>query len=107
MTIFRNFVNQSHRFMAIFSNLINQGVTSHSKIKTFRYFKLRSSALAKTRSTTHTREYGLKRIKVAMKVLEESKNEFPETAKFIDDRLELECSGENITAEEVVRFLHA
>ena len=34
MTIFRNFVNQSHRFMAIFSNLINQAVTSHSKIKT-------------------------------------------------------------------------
>ena len=42
-----------------------------------------------------------------MKVLEESKNEFPETAEFIDDRLELECSGENITVEEVVRFLHA
>ena len=44
MTIFRNFKNQSHRFMTIFNNLSNQGVASHSKIKTLRYFRLRSSA---------------------------------------------------------------
>ena len=37
--------------MTIFSNLSNQGVTSHSKIKTLRYFRLRSSALA--RNTAH------------------------------------------------------
>ena len=43
MTIFRNFKNQSHRFMTIFNNLSNQGVASHSKIKTLRYFRLRSS----------------------------------------------------------------
>ena len=42
--MFKNFKNQSHRFMAIFSNLINQGSTSHSKIKTLRYFRLKSSA---------------------------------------------------------------
>ena len=36
--------NESHRFMTIFSNLINQGVASHSKIKTLRYSRLRSSA---------------------------------------------------------------
>ena len=33
MATFRNFKNQSHHFMTIFSNLSNQGVTSHSKIK--------------------------------------------------------------------------
>ena len=46
IAIFRNFKNQSQRFMAIFRNFINQGVTNHSKIKTLRYFRLRSSALA-------------------------------------------------------------
>ena len=45
MTTFRNFKNQSHFFMTIFSNLSNQGVASHSKIKTLGYFRLRSSAL--------------------------------------------------------------
>ena len=54
MTIFKNFKNQSHRFMTIFSNFINQGLTSRSKIKTLRYFRLRSSALA--RNATHDRK---------------------------------------------------
>ena len=31
--------------MTIFSNFINQGVTNYSKIKTLRYFVLKSSAL--------------------------------------------------------------
>ena len=43
MTTFRNFKNQSHHFMTIFSNLINQGVTSHTKIKNLRYFRLKST----------------------------------------------------------------
>ena len=37
-----------------------------------------------------------------MKVLEEIKNEFPETAEFVDDRLEQECSKENMTLDEVI-----
>ena len=37
-----------------------------------------------------------------MKVLEEIKNEFPETTEFIDDYLEQEYSKENMTGEEVV-----
>ena len=45
-----------------------------------------------------------KRIKIAVKVLKEIKNEFPETVKFIDDRLEQECSKENMTVEEVISF---
>ena len=36
--------NQLHHFMTIFCNLSNEGVTSHSKIKTLRYFRLKSSA---------------------------------------------------------------
>ena len=50
----------------------------------------------------HTRGYGQKRIKIAMKVLEEIKNEFLETAEFIDDCLEQECSKENMTLEKVI-----
>ena len=46
--------NQSHRFMFIFCNFINRGVTSHSKIKTLKYFRLKSSALA--RNTIHERK---------------------------------------------------
>ena len=41
---------------------------------------------------------------MAIKVLEEIKNEFPETAEFIDDCLEQECSKENTTIEEVIFF---
>ena len=42
-----------------------------------------------------------KRIKTAIKVPDEIKNKFPETAEFIDDRLEQECNKENMTVEEV------
>ena len=41
-------------------------------------------------------------IKIAMKVLEEIKNEFPETAEFIDHCLKQECRKENMTVEEVI-----
>ena len=58
MTTFRNFKNQSHHFMTIFSNLSNQGVTSHSKIKTLRYFRLRSSALARNATHDMKKQYG-------------------------------------------------
>ena len=44
---------QSHCFMTIFSNFINQGITSQSQIKTLRYFRLRSGAVA--RNTTQER----------------------------------------------------
>ena len=37
-----------------------------------------------------------------MKVLEEIKIDFPETAEFIDDCLEQECSKENMTVEEAI-----
>ena len=43
-----------------------------------------------------------KRIKIAVKVLKEIKNEFPGTVKFIDDLDEQECSKENMTVEEVI-----
>ena len=43
-----------------------------------------------------------KGIKIALKLLEEIKNEFPETAEYIDDCLEQECSKENITVEEII-----
>ena len=45
-------------------------------------------------------------IRIAMKVLEEIKNEFPETVEFIDGCLEQECSKENMTVEEVIFFFY-
>ena len=64
MTIFRNFKN-------------NQRVANHSKIKSLRYFGLRSSALEQKMEK--------RRIRKTMKVLDEVKVQFPETAKFIDE----------------------
>ena len=55
-----------------------------------------------TSKKTYTRaKMDKKRIKIAMKKLEEVKNEFPETAEFINDRLERECSKEDISVEDV------
>ena len=45
-----------------------------------------------------------KRIKITMKVFDEIKPEFLETAEFIDDRLERGCSREYVTVEEVILF---
>ena len=52
MIIFENFKNQWHRFMTIFRNFINQGVTNRGKIKTLPYFGLRSSVLASKAEAT-------------------------------------------------------
>ena len=43
-----------------------------------------------------------KRIRIAITVLKEIKNEFLETADFLDDRLEQECSKEKMIVEEVI-----
>ena len=53
-------------------------------------------------SNKHNTPENVDKKRVAMKVLEEIKNEFPETAEFIDDRLEQECSKENMTLDEVI-----
>ena len=71
--------------MTIFSNFINQGVTSHSKIKTLRYFRMRSSALA--RNATHDRMKPIwtnEKLKIISRILEDVKSNFPETIQFID-----------------------
>ena len=43
-----------------------------------------------------------RRIKMAVKVLHEVKEHFPETKEFTEDCIEQECSKENITVEEVI-----
>ena len=93
--------NQLHHFMTIFSNLSNQGATSYSKIKTLRYFRLRSGAHQQETQRTPA-NMDKKRIRIAITVLKEIKNEFLETADFIDDRLEQECSKEKMIVEEVI-----
>ena len=42
-----------------------------------------------------------RKIKIAIKVLDEIKEHFPETKDFIKECIEEECSKENITVEEV------
>ena len=47
-----------------------------------------------------------KRLKITPKVLNNVKEEYPATRKYIEDRLEEECSNENISVDEVI-FLFA
>ena len=88
--------------MTIVRNFIKQGVANCSKIKAI--FRLRSSALENTIQHTATK-MDKRRIKMVIKVLEEVKAQFPETKEFIDERVEQECSKENILVEDVI-FLH-
>ena len=43
-----------------------------------------------------------RRLRIAEKVLDEVKVQFPETKKFISERIEQECSKENIPVEELI-----
>ena len=42
------------------------------------------------------------KLKITLEVLNEVKVEFPETKKFIEERLEQKCAKENISVEEVI-----
>ena len=57
---------------------------------------------SKKHNTQHEKTKMIKRTKIAMKLLDEVKAEFLETAEFIDDRPEQECSKKNISVEEVI-----
>ena len=43
-----------------------------------------------------------KRLKIILKVLNDVKEEYPGTKKCIEDRLEEECSKENISVDKVI-----
>ena len=43
-----------------------------------------------------------RRIRITTKVLDAVKVQFPETKKFMEERLEQECLKENISVEEVI-----
>ena len=45
-----------------------------------------------------------KRLRVALKVLEELKVRFSEAKQFIDDTMEEECQKEKISADEVIFY---
>ena len=45
-----------------------------------------------------------KRLKITLKVLNDVKEEYPATKKYIEDRLEEDCSKENISIDEVLFF---
>ena len=63
-------------------------------MKTLRYFGLRFSALESKTKNTHNK-MDKKRLRVALKVLDEVKVQFPETEQFIEC-IEQECVKENI-----------
>ena len=44
------------------------------------------------------------RLRVALKVLDEVKVQFPEAKQFIEDAIEQECLKENISADGVIFF---
>ena len=43
-----------------------------------------------------------KRLKTTLKVLNDVKQEYPGTKRYIEDRLEEECSKENVSVDEVM-----
>ena len=43
-----------------------------------------------------------KRLKITLKVLNDVKEEYPATKKYIEDHLEEECFKENISVDEVI-----
>ena len=49
----------------------------------------------------------IRRLKIALKVLDEVKVQFPETKQFIEECIEQECLKENISAEEVIFFYNS
>ena len=75
------------------------------EIKTLRYFGLRSSALESKKKNTHSK-MDKRRLRVALKVLDEVRVQFLDTKQFIEDSIEQECLKENIYADEVI-FLQA
>ena len=60
-------------------------------------------ALRKTHNRTGLKN-GQSRIKIATKVLEEVKTQFPETVEFINDRPEQECQKENMSVDLLLHF---
>ena len=57
----------------------------------------------KSKNTRGTKDK--KRLRVALKLLEAVKTEYPENKKFIQSVMDEECQKENISADEVI-FLH-
>ena len=45
-----------------------------------------------------------RRLRVALKVLDEVRVRFPDTKKFIEDCIEHECLKQNISSDEVIVF---
>ena len=60
---------------------------------------------SKTKTKTHTHnKMDKQRLRVALKVLDEVKVQFPEAKQFIEDAIEQECLKENISADGVIFF---
>ena len=64
---------------------------------------MRSSALESKTKNTHNK-LDKRRLRVALKVLDEVKVKFPETIQFIEGCIEQECLKENVPVKEVIFF---
>ena len=78
-------------------------ILSCINIKKPRYSK--TSLVHQKKIKKHTRVVRMdkKRLKITIKVLNDVKQEYPETR--IEERLEEECSKENISVEEVIFYI--
>ena len=70
--------------------------------KTLEYFRLISSALVS--KNKKQQKWKKRKIKVTLEMLQEVSAEFPETKKFIDQKLEEKFCKEKISIEEVIYF---
>ena len=90
--------------MAIFSNFINQGVTSHSKNKNVK--DISGWGLVRTSNKHNTRQEKTnmvkQRLKIISRALEEVQSNFPDSMQFIEDCIEQGCLKENISVDEVI-----
>ena len=57
-------------------------------------------------SKKHNHIMDKKRLKITLKILNNVKQEYPGTKKYIEDRLEEECSKENISVEVTFLFTY-
>ena len=106
MTIFRNFKNQSQRFMYYdyiwcFLGPIIALKVDYIKVKALGHFQIRSRART---SKTINNKMGKRKLEITLKVLNEVKVAFPQTKEYLEERLRQECLKENISVEQVIFF---
>ena len=69
-----------------------------------RFFERRSSSLLESKTKNTHNKMDKRRMRVALKILDTVKTQFPDTKQFIEDSIDQQCLKENISADEVIFF---